>query len=301
VELSNKVAVVTGAASGIGLALANKFAGLGARLLLADVDQAGLAQLVERLASEGVEVVGRRVDVSDPEAVEDLAAFAFERFGAVHLLCNNAGVAPAGRQRHIWEIPMEDWSWTLGVNLLGLLHGIHSFIPRMIEGGEPGHVVNTLSVAALTSGAASPPYAVSKHAGLRATEALYSSLQAIGAPIGVTALCPSVVNTRIFHAERSRPTELVPDGGIARERPELEAWYESKMQHGLAPEAVAEMVIEAIERQQFYLIPTQAFDEAIRHRAEAILARENPKFPNHLDVSRTDVERRESESTQAPR
>lgn len=291
-EFADRIVAITGSASGIGEGLAEKFAALGMKLVLADVDGGRLRDQAAAFRASGTEVIALHTDVSDPAALETLADAAYDRFGAVHLLCNNAGIVPAGRERHIWDIPAEDWQWTLGVNLLGVINGIRSFVPRMLAAGTEGHIVNTVSVSGLISGASSPVYGVSKHGALRATEALYASLRDIGAPIGVTALCPGVVHTAIHRSERSRPAALVPQSGVARERSELEAWYATMQQHGLTPAAVADMVVDAIERKQFYLITTDAFDSAIRDRAEAILSRGNPGFEDHVALSQRDIDLR---------
>ncbi|HEU0221691.1 MAG TPA: SDR family NAD(P)-dependent oxidoreductase [Paracoccaceae bacterium] len=291
-EFKDRVAVVTGAASGIGRALAERFVAEGMRLVIADIEPGRLAEVAEALRAGGAEVLAEPTDVGDAQAVERLAAAAYARFGAVHLLCNNAGVVPAGRARPIWEYPVEDWRWTLDVNLMGVAHGIRSFIPRMLAGGEPGHVVNTASVAGLISGAATPVYSVAKHGVVRATEALYASLREIGAPIGVTVLCPGVVRTRIFESERNRPAGLVPAGGIAPESPDVVAVNAAARPRGLAPETVTDMVMEAVTEDRLYLLTTDAYDVAIRVRAEAVLARRNPDFPDLLELVQREEEGR---------
>jgi NAD(P)-dependent dehydrogenase (short-subunit alcohol dehydrogenase family) len=288
-EFKGRVAVVTGAASGLGLGLAERFAKEGMKLVLADIEQAPLDEAMARLEAGGCEAVGRRVDVSDAAAVDGLAAFAFERFGAVHVLCNNAGVVPSGRFRPVWDYPLEDWRWVLDVNLMGVVHGVRSFVPRMLAVGEPGHVVNTSSVAGLTSGAYSAVYGAVKHGVVRVTEALYASLQDLKAPIGVTVLCPGVVRTRIYQSERNRPGGLVPAGGIAAEAPAIEAQASQIHPGGLLPERVADMVVGAIRDEQLYLLTTDAFDDAIRDRTACILARRNPVFPDILALSQKDI------------
>lgn len=286
-EYEGNVAVVTGAASGIGKALALKFASLGCRLVLADVDEQRLSETAAECG--GTDVMTQRVDVSDAAAVQLLADEAYDRFGAVHLLCNNAGIVPSGRTRPIWEFPLEDWQWAMGVNLMGIVHGIRSFVPRMIDAGCSSHIVNTISVSGLISGASSPVYGASKHAAMRATEALYASLEERGLPIGVTALCPGVVHTDIFKSERTRPTALVPQSGAAREEASTEEWYATMQQHGLAPAEVADMVVDAINARQFYLVTTSSFDGAIRDRVEDILDRRNPRPTDHIALSSGEI------------
>jgi NAD(P)-dependent dehydrogenase (short-subunit alcohol dehydrogenase family) len=291
-DFAGRVAVVTGAASGIGLGLVERFASGGMKVVLADVEQGRLDAAMARLQTRGCEAVGLLVDVSDPASVERLAALAYERFGAVHVLCNNAGVMPSGRFRPVWEYPLEDWRWVLDVNLMGVVHGLRSFIPRMLAAGEPGHIVNTSSVAGVTSGAYSAVYGAAKHGVVRITEALYASLEDMKSPIGVTVLCPGVVRTQIYQSERNRPENLVPAGGIASEPPAIEARASKIHPNGLSPDKVADMVVGAIRDERLYLLTTEAFDDAIRDRLECILARRNPAFPDVLALSQKDNDTR---------
>lgn len=291
-DLKGRVAVVTGAASGIGLGLATRFAREGMRLVLSDIDAAGLETAAVGLRQAGADVVAVRTDVSSSEAVERLAECAYEAFGRVHLLCNNAGIVPSGRFRPVWEYPVEDWNWSLGVNLMGVVHGIRSFVPRMLAGGEPGHVVNTASIAGLSSGAYSPPYGAAKHGVVRLSEALFASLSETRSAIGVTVLCPGVVRTNIYHAERNRPGHLVPAAGVARERPEVDAIAAKIHPSGMPPEEVASLVVEAVRNGTFYLLTTDSHDAAIRHRMESILARTNPVFDDVLSISKKENDSR---------
>lgn len=291
IDFRGKVAVVTGAASGIGLGLAERFAFEGMRLVLADIEGQPLEALAERLRATGAEVEALVTDVSSGAAVEALAARAYGRFGAVHVLCNNAGVVPAGRYRPVWEFSVEDWRWALDVNLMGVVHGIRSFVPRMRAAGEWGHIVNTISVAGLYGGAGSPVYGASKHAALRATEALYSSLAEENSPIGVTALCPGVVKTGIGASERNRPAELKV-GEASSEIAAMQAASDAVTARGLDPAAVADMVVDAIRARQFYLVTTTAFDEAVRCRMEDMLQRRNPTPVDLLALATGDVNAR---------
>ena len=271
-EFKNKVAVITGAAGGIGKAMAERFARADMKLVLSDVDDALLKQTADELREGGAEVATLKVDVAKPEAVQAMADLAFNRFGAVHLLCNNAGVVPSNRNRPIWEYPPADWTWAMDVNLAGVVNGLRAFVPRMMEQDARAHIVNTASIAGLISGSRAPLYSVSKHAMVRATEALYSALQDRGSPIGVTLLCPGVVSTRIYESERSRPAALATAGTNDKEGPPDQSPIQDVA-------TVAEMTFNAVRDNQFYLLTTDHFDGHIRERFAAMLERRNPAFP----------------------
>jgi len=293
-DFSDRVAVITGAGSGIGKGLAERFAAEGMRLVLADIQPEPLEAVAAALRAGGAQVVTRPTDVSDPEAVQALADRAFGEFGAVHVLCNNAGIVPGARFRPVWETSPQDWHWSLGVNLMGVVHGILSFVPRMRAQGGWGHVVNTISVAGLVSGTNSPAYGAAKHAALRATEALHADLTAEGSPIGVTALCPGVVATGIGNSERNRPAGLVPPGGVRGDDPQaLQSRLLDLHGRALQPAEVAEMVVGAIRERRFYLVTTTAFDRGVRARMAAILERRNPDFPDIADMAREDIDARQ--------
>jgi NAD(P)-dependent dehydrogenase (short-subunit alcohol dehydrogenase family) len=292
IELSGKVAVVTGAASGIGQGLAERFAAEGMQLVLADIQLEPLTAVADSLRGKGAQVVTQVTDVSDAAAVHALAEAAWASYGAVHVLCNNAGVVPGARYRPIWDTAPEDWAWSLGVNLMGVVHGIQSFIPRLRAQGGWAHVVNTISVAGLVSGTNSPAYGAAKHAALRATEALYADLASEGSPIGVTALCPGVVSTGIGDSERNRPAALMPQGGARLDDPALMEKYRGIKAAGLMPADVADLVVQAIRDRQFYLVTTTAFDRGVRERMDAILTRRNPDFPDILMMSQEESDAR---------
>ena len=202
--LRGKTAVVTGAGSGIGLALARRFVHEGMRVMLADIDQEALDIARNEL---GPRALTHATDVSDGRSVDELAERAFAELGAVHVLCNNAGVA-GNSAAPIWETPTETWQWVMGVNLMGVVHGLRAFVPRMLAAGNDGHIVNTASLAGLLAFPQGGPYAASKHACVVTTELLALQLAAISAPIDVSVLCPAWVNTRILDDERSRPDSL---------------------------------------------------------------------------------------------
>jgi len=291
-DLNGRVAVITGAASGIGKGLAERFAAEGMRLVLADIQPAPLEALAAGLRAGGSEVITHVTDVSSEAAVESLAKAAYDGFGAVHVLCNNAGIVPGARFSPVWEYTVQDWQWSLGVNLMGVVNGIRSFVPRMRAGGDWGHVVNTISVAGLVSGANSPAYGAAKHAALRVTEALFTSLKDENSPIGVTALCPGVVLTGISDSERNRPRDLVPEGGVKGDDPQILERYRGVKAAGLMPADVAEMVVNAIHARQFYLVTTTAFDRGVTERMQAILERRDPDFPDILVMSQEETNAR---------
>jgi NAD(P)-dependent dehydrogenase (short-subunit alcohol dehydrogenase family) len=287
-DFEGRVAVVTGSGSGIGAALARRFARAGMKVVLADVDIGAAERVRAALAQDGHEAFAIRTDVADASSVEHLAEQSYERYGAVNLLCNNAGVVPSGRHRPVWEQPVEDWRWSLDVNLMGVVHGMRSFVPRMLAQNTRGHIVNTASVAGFVSGSGSTAYGAAKHAVVRASEALYAGLLECGAPIGVTILCPGLVATRIYESERNRPEGLEPASGAAAETPELQAIAANLYRNALQPEAVAEQTFEAIRENRLYQFTTTSFDDAIRDRAAAILARRNPVFADLLSMSKRD-------------
>ncbi|UBU14410.1 SDR family NAD(P)-dependent oxidoreductase [Nonomuraea gerenzanensis] len=263
-ELSGKVAVVTGAASGIGRALALRFAAEGMTLMLADVDYGGLAQTAA-LAGDA-KVLTQITDVSDAWAVRHLANRCFGELGAVHVLCNNAGVYQGG---HMWTRDEEDFSWLLGVNLWGVLHGVHEFVPRMIEQDTEGHIVNTVSVAGLFAAPGSGGYSVTKYAALAASLALAQDLAATGSKLRVSALCPGAVRTRIGDSDRTRPPGLAttptPDEVESRETVTRAA------EHGLEPSQVADLVVTGIHEERFLLLTDPAYAARLRKQTEALL------------------------------
>ena len=283
-EFREKTAVITGAASGIGAALARAAAARGMNLALADLDATG-AQAVAASCGDVPNLV-MAVDVSLPKDVENLAAATYDRFGEVSLLCNNAGVVPGGRHRPVWEYEPADWQWAFDVNLMGIVHGLRSFVPRMLQGGQPAHIVNTTSVSGFISGAGSPVYGASKHAAVRATEALYASLRERGAFIGVTMLCPGLVNTAIFASERNRPTHLQTGAETVALPDELNAI--SAM--GSDPDEVAELAFQAVTEDRLYAFTTDRFDEMIRRRGDSILQRSNPIFEDFVAMSKRDAQ-----------
>lgn len=285
---AQKVAVITGGGSGIGEAMAHRCAHEGMKLLVADIDIDAARAVAATIEAKGGTAIAARADVSEQEDVYALADLAWSRFGSADLVCANAGVVPAGRYRPVWDYPLEDWKWALDVNLMGVVHTIRAFIPRMLDQSTPAQFVTTASVAGLVSGSGSPVYSMSKHGAVRVTEALYASLKEIGSAIGVTLLCPGLVNTKIYQSERNRPGALVPEGGVAEETPELQAIADDLYNSALPPEAVVDQLFDAIAHGRFYAITSDSFDGAIKARADAILQRRNPEFSSLLDLSRAD-------------
>ncbi|MEV3983710.1 SDR family NAD(P)-dependent oxidoreductase [Nonomuraea sp. NPDC049758] len=273
-ELSGKVAVVTGAASGIGRALAVRFAAEGMALMLADVDPGGLAEtaaLAGKASAGPGEVLTQVTDVSDAAAVQHLADRSFGELGAVHVLCNNAGVHQGGR---LWTRTAEDFAWLLGVNLWGVLHGVRAFVPRMMAQDTEGHVVNTVSVAGLLAAPGAGGYAVTKYAALAASQSLAQDLAAVGSKLRVTALCPGAVRTRIDDSARSRPADLVStptdDETAAREA------VGAAMARGVEPAEVAALVVRAIHEERFLALTHPEFADRLRRQTELLLAGELP-------------------------
>lgn len=274
-ELHGRTAVITGAASGMGRAFADRFAAAGMRLVLADVEEAALRRAVAELESDGAEVVGVPTDVSDAGSMDALADAALAAFDRVHLVCNNAGVGSGGPMA---ELTVTDWAWVLGVNLWGVIHGIRVFLPHLLAQDE-GHIVNTASVAGHLSPAGMGPYNASKHAVLSISETLHQELLAGGSNVGVTALCPGLVATRIIESERNRPEHL--------RRPEVQLTPEGEMRRAAIadllaaakpPVEVAELVHDAVLAKQLYLFTDDAFADAIRQRHAAIEAARNPEL-----------------------
>jgi len=270
-EFRDRVAVVTGAASGIGFALAERFAAEGMRVVLADVEAAALADAERRLGG-GNRVLAVTTDVSKPEQVDALAERAIGRFGAVHVLCNNAGVSLGGP---LWEHTLDDWHWVLGVNLWGVVHGVRAFVPLMIQQGVPAHVVNTASLAGLTSNAFLGIYNVTKHAVVTLSETLAQDLALSDAPVKVSVLCPGFVRTNIADSDRNRPSSLGDGAGI---RPEaFEQAIRTALAAGLAPAEVAAQVVDAIRHERFYVFPhPDIVQDRVRRRLEDILQNRPP-------------------------
>jgi len=274
-ELKDRVAVITGGASGIGLAIAKRFAREGMKLVLADVEEDALRKVEQEFRKAGVPVLAIRTDVSRSHDVERLAEKTLATFGAVHLVCNNAGVAPGGV---VWESTVADWEWVLGVNVWGVIHGVRVFVPIMLRQDTPCHIVNTASVAGLLSVPGMGIYCVSKHAVVTLSECLHHDLTERGSKIGVSLLCPAFVPTGIVDSERNRPA-LLRNPSRAR-TPEDQA-REEQMRHAVqsgrvSAEMVADMVLDAIRKERFYIFTHPRIKPAIQSRMEDVLNERNP-------------------------
>jgi NAD(P)-dependent dehydrogenase (short-subunit alcohol dehydrogenase family) len=276
-DVQDRVAVVTGAGSGIGLATAHRFAAAGMHLVLADIEDGALAAAEAAIKATGRDVLAVRTDVSSEDAVRDLADAAFSTFGAVHVLFNNAGVAAtaATLRARAWEGTVADWDWTLGVNLMGVLHGVRAFVPRMLEGGAEGHIVNTASMAGLLT--AANPYNVSKHGVVCLTEGIYRDLREMGAPLSASVVCPGLINTRILDAERNRADGLTDVAALRDDLQQFSAGFAAALQAGYPPEVVADQVLDGIREDRFYIFPAQPeILQLVDARMDGIVQRRNP-------------------------
>ncbi|WEY40370.1 SDR family oxidoreductase [Paraburkholderia sp. SUR17] len=279
-EFDGKVAVITGAASGFGRAFAQKAAVLGMKLVLADVDGDALAACVTALCDEGAEAVGVATDVSQSAQVEALAQTALDTFGKVHLLFNNAGVGTGG---FLWENTENDWTWVLGVNVMGVAHGVRVFAPIMLRQKEPAHIVNTASVAGLLAPPAMGVYNVSKHAVVALTETLYHDLNIVGGEVGCSLLCPAFVPTGIAESHRARPEALRNTEAPTRSQAVAQVQLQRAVKSGkLLAADVAELTFDAVRERRFYILTHPAILPSVHLRHEDIELMRNPTDPMSL-------------------
>ena len=270
-NLQGKVAVITGGASGIGRAVARRAASEGMKVVIADIEEGALKQAERELTSQGTDAIAVATDVADAASVRELRERALRRYGAVHLVHNNAGVGGGGP---IWEVPEEDWRWIVGVNLWGVIHGVAAFVPLLVEQGE-GHVVNTASIAGLTTAPFIGPYNATKQAVVAISETLYKDLEAAGVSgVGVSVLCPGFVQTRIADAGRNRP-DWAPARDVENAE-EVRATIQDLVDGGIPPSVVADMVLDAVRTDTFYIRTHPELDAAIRTRFEDILGGRPP-------------------------
>ena len=274
---ADQVAVITGAASGIGRALAKRCLEEGMKVVLADVDARDLSATAEDLRGFGEGILPVVTDVTQWEQVEALAGRAFKTFGGVHLLCNNAGVV-AGQGQSVWDTTLEDWEWQFRVNFWGVLHGLRAFVPLLLKQEAESWIVNTASLTGVVCGTGS--YAVAKHAVVALSESLRHDLAGRAPHIHVAVLCPGGVNTRILESERHRPADLERGRRVAtaEEQAHLRA-VQAALRAGSAPEDMAAAVIEGIARRTFYILPHRYWDQFISDRSQAILEGRSPKNP----------------------
>jgi NAD(P)-dependent dehydrogenase (short-subunit alcohol dehydrogenase family) len=265
-NLQGKVAVITGGASGIGKAVAAQAAAEGMKVVIADIEEGALKATARELSAAGADILAVATDVADAASVKELRDRTLGHYGAVHLVHNNAGVGLGGP---IWEIPEADWRWILGVNLWGVIHGISAFVPLLVEQGE-GHVVNTASIAGLTTAPFIGPYNATKQAVVAMSETLFRDLQAEEATgVGVSVLCPGFVQTRIAESDRNRPA-WAPDREVEGAG-ELRVAIQAMVEGGIPPGVVADRVIEAVRTNTFYILTHPELRDAIQTRFDDIL------------------------------
>ena len=278
-EFEGRSAVITGAASGIGFALAKKFAEEKMNIVLADIEQDALDAAVNKISDLGVEAIGIQVDVMDKQAVSHLADESIKAFGNIHVLCNNAGVASTVVGDGIWDLDDSDWEWVLGVNFYGTLYGIQAFVPHMINHKEEGHVLNTISLAGILPGEAI--YGVSKHAALALSESLWQGLKKKKSKIGASVLCPGFVATNIIESDRNRPNHLAAKNKANFLLKKLVA---TVLKRGKEPNEIANVTLQAIQDNQFYILPHTNYDDMIKERYSRILARTEPQEADMQEV-----------------
>jgi NAD(P)-dependent dehydrogenase (short-subunit alcohol dehydrogenase family) len=275
-ELKGKVAAVTGAASGLGRAMALAFADEGMHVALADLTDT--SEVFAQVEARGVSALAMKLDVSRGEEVEAFAALVEKDLGPTAIVCNNAGVAPAGEA---WEVSVDDWRWILGVNLWGVIHGVRAFAPRLIA-RDSGHIVNTASVAGLISPPGSAAYNVTKHAVVALSETLLHDLRSRGSAVGVSVLCPAYVPTRIAESERNRPAGYAATPKSERMLARQQLLKKAVASGRLSAGDVARAVLAAVKDDRFYILTHPRIKGAIQARMEDILGERSPRDPMSL-------------------
>lgn len=276
-DFKNRIAVITGAGSGFGREFARIAAARGMHLALADVQQDALDAIATELRAADTKILARHLDVSDADAMDNFADAVFAEYGNVHLLFNNAGVGGGGL---IWEHSVKDWQWVLGVNLWGVIHGVRCFVPRMIEGDDEGHIINTASVAGLLSAQTMGVYNVSKHGVVTLSETLFQDLRITGSKLGVTVLCPAFVNTGIKDAGRNRPADLAnTEPPTASQSLAVEQTRKAVTSGRITAVDVAAKTFAAIEDNQFYCLTHKRILQSVEQRLHDIVTLQNPTDP----------------------
>ncbi len=278
-NFKTKIAVVTGAAGGIGRALALRAGAEGMAVVIADVDEQPLGETQRLLEAQGNRVVSQVTDVSDAAAVDALADVAWSEFGGAHVVFNNAGVMLGGLS---WERSIDDWKWVLGVNLWGVIHGMRSFIPRLIEQGGPAHVVNTASVAAFIAGPFIAPYLASKHAVLAITESAHHELALLQSQVRVSLLCPGAVKTGIADSERVRPQALPTQGPKGEAGDAFAAAVKAGITAGSEPDQIAQFVFDQLRADKFWILPHPEFKPLVEKRMASLFDETNPVYERDL-------------------
>jgi NAD(P)-dependent dehydrogenase (short-subunit alcohol dehydrogenase family) len=269
-DLDGRVAVVTGAASGLGLAMAQRFAAAGMRVVLSDIDVEGVREAAADLSDTGADVRAVAADVARSDQVERLAVEAFAAFGAVHVLCNNAGVVKSART---WALTLDDWEWVLGVDLWSVIHGVRSFLPRMLAQRQPGHVVNTASMTGLLPMPKLAAYSTAKSGVVALSESLLHDLAAEGADIGVSVFCPGFVATRITDSARNRPAAL------GRTAPSSGPRTVEGVAATMTAEQAADHVLDAVRSGRFWILTHPDYRSVIQERAAGVGTDALPPLP----------------------
>ena len=290
VNLVDKTAVITGAASGIGLAAAERFLKAGMKVVMADIDADSIDKQVSRLKSEGHPVEGKVTDVTSESSVRELAEFAQSKFGNIHILFNNAGIGGgAADDKSLWEASISDWKWVLDINVWGVIHGIRVFTPLMLAHQQEGHIINTASKAGLTFGTSL--YSTSKHTVLALTEALYVQLKQVNSNLAVSVLCPGAVNTNLkSNSNRIRPVDTLSDeiSNLSNQDKSFQSTnfmstyqntVQTRMAAGLEPSEIAEILMQGLESGDFYILPNRLEDAGVKERFKNIQARKIEDLP----------------------
>jgi NAD(P)-dependent dehydrogenase (short-subunit alcohol dehydrogenase family) len=277
-DVAGKVAVITGAASGIGRGMAESFVAAGMKVVLSDVEEKALMKTTEALRDAGADVHGVVTDVAKVQEIQALAEESLKTFGAVHVLCNNAGIGI--KSTSTWDATLDDWQWILGVNLMGVIYGVRTFLPIMLEQGSESHIVNTASMAGLIADGNNALYAVTKFGVVALSEHLYLELEQAGARTKVSVLCPGYVTTNIADCERNRPADLQnaspsPTGPLFEV---LYEWFLEQIEKGLSPRHVGDQVLSAILEERFYILTHPDWNYMIEHRLKSILDGQNPSL-----------------------